>query len=350
MSPCSGWTPRSSGPVSAGPPLARVVARKGKPFIRASARWQLRTLNLEAIAESVPDSSVFSQAAGPAADGYFMAFRIAVGKSLKSRIMLAAVGAAVVGLALALGATDGGGHPRTVLTATSHELAGPAGPVGQIGPTGRTGATGLIGATGLLGPTGAKGSAGPRGLSGPTGATGPAGPRGVAGATGPRGATGATGATGPRGATGAEGAAGPVGPPGSTDFANVYNTSPEAVATNADVQFSDNSSLSGMTFSGGGTGVTVTKAGTYLIYVDVDTVEERGQFSVAVNGVATSSVFGGENGPFPTGVVTGQAILTLASGDVVTIKNTSDYDQFIQTYAPGSGIPQNASLVIEQLG
>ena len=92
----------------------------------------------------------------------------------------------------------------------------------------------------------------------------------------------------------------------------------------------------------------MTNGGTYLIDAVIEP-EDPAQFTVAVNGDLTSAVFGGENGPFSTGI-SGQTIFTLAAGDVVTLENTSSYSEYLNTYADGSGTPEDASLVIEQLG
>ena len=91
----------------------------------------------------------------------------------------------------------------------------------------------------------------------PTGATGAQGIQGPIGPVGPRGITGATGETGTKGATGS----------GLSTYGYVYHLATaltSAVAGGADVPFSNNGPLSGVTHTAGATGITVPIGGVYV--------------------------------------------------------------------------------------
>ena len=91
----------------------------------------------------------------------------------------------------------------------------------------------------------------------PTGATGAQGIQGPIGPVGPRGITGATGSTGATGATGS----------GLSTYGYVYHLATaltSAVAGGADVPFSNNGPLSGVTHTAGATGITVPIGGVYV--------------------------------------------------------------------------------------
>ncbi|SHI79372.1 BclA C-terminal domain-containing protein, partial [Desulfosporosinus lacus] len=159
--------------------------------------------------------------------------------------------------------------------------------------------------------TGVAGATGATGVAGATGATG------VAGATGVTGVAGATGATGVAGATGATGA-------GLAAFGYVYDLSAvaQAVLPGTDVIFSSNGPLVNETHIAGTAPVTVLLAGDYQIDYSVSiTLGLGSEIAIEVNGVVDpSTVVGALVG---AGQVTGQAILTLAAGDVITLTNTS---------------------------
>ncbi len=190
---------------------------------------------------------------------------------------------------------------------------GPQGPIGPVGPTGPTGATGVTGPTGPTGPT----AAGPAGATGATGATGPAG------ATGAPGPAGATGATGPAGATGATGPAGTGA--GLAAFGYIYSLAAGTaitVAGGTDVIFSDNGPLFNVVHALATPQIIVALAGTYQIFYSIDVTAGIGaSIALAVNGVVNPST------PVTilaaTGIVAGKAMLTLAAGDTVTLRNNS---------------------------
>ncbi len=233
--------------------------------------------------------------------------------------------------------------------------SGPSGPSGATGASGPSGPTGPVGDTGPSGPSGPTGATGPSGPSGPTGATGPSGPSGPTGATGPSGPSGPTGATGPSGPSGPTGATGPSGPTGPTGAAGaglsgygyVYELATVADATvvgGADVPFSNNGPLTNVTHTAGTTTITVSVAGVYRVswYVNI-TAGVGSAFAVAVNGTVDAST--NVSSLVATGEVSGNSILTLAAGDVVTLRNNSATPATLDL-APGVG----SGFTIENLG
>ena len=234
---------------------------------------------------------------------------------------------------------------------------------GPMGATGATGAPGIIGATGATGPTGATGAAGATGITGPTGAagatgaTGATGPTGATGATGgtgptgPTGATGVTGATGPTGATGATGVTGPTGATGAiSDYAYIYNTGAETVAVEGDTTFDTNGPMTaGFSHVPGSATVTVNSTGVYSIDFSIRESTGAAQFALADNGtVIPSTIFGGGISEVQ---LSGQAIVSLVAGDVLTLRNhTSSGTITLTTSAGGSAVSVDASLEIEKIG
>ncbi|WP_227590171.1 collagen-like protein [Bacillus velezensis] len=171
-----------------------------------------------------------------------------------------------------------------------------------------------------------------------TGATGDIGP------TGPAGATGATGVTGAAGVTGATGATGS----GLSEYAYVYNLSAETVAIEAPVIFdSTGITTAGITHAPGTAQIIVTTPGDYEVTFSVSGVEPN-QFTLFVNGgPVTNTVYGSGAG---TQQNNGQAIITLAAGDILTLVNhTSAAAVTLQTLAGGTQTNVNASIVLKKL-
>jgi hypothetical protein len=115
------------------------------------------------------------------------------------------------------------------------------------------------------------------------------------------------------------------------------------VVGGADVPFSNNGPLAGISHTPSLTTITVTAAGKYKISYNISITAGVGaQMAIAVNGMVDAST------PITALVATGQisntAILTLAAGDVITLRNNSA-TPLVMTLAPGVG----ASLVIEKL-
>ncbi|MBV7277006.1 collagen-like protein, partial [Clostridium sp. PL3] len=212
----------------------------------------------------------------------------------------------------------------------------------DTGATGATGDTGATGATGDTGATGATGDTGATGATGDTGATGATGDTGATGATGDTGATGATGDTGATGATGDTGATG-AGLAASGYVYELATIADSTVVGGADVPFSNNGPLIGITHTPGTTTITVASAGVYQINYNISITAGVGaQVAIAVNGTVDAST--PITALVATGEMSGSAILTLAAGDVITLRNNSA-TPLVLTLAPGVG----AQLTIMKL-
>ncbi|WP_338390260.1 BclA C-terminal domain-containing protein [Bacillus atrophaeus] len=183
--------------------------------------------------------------------------------------------------------------------------------------------------------------AGPAGATGATGATGDVGPVGATGATG------ATGDAGPAGATGATGATG-TGAAGLSEYGYIYNLSAQTVAIEADVIFdSTGITTPGITHAPGTSQIAITTPGDYEVTFSVSGVEPN-QFTLFLNGAPiTNTVYGSGAG---TQQNNGQAIIAIAAGDVLTLRNhTSAAAVTLQTLAGGTQTNVNASIVIKKL-
>jgi hypothetical protein len=89
-----------------------------------------------------------------------------------------------------------------------------------------------------------------------------------------------------------------------------------------DFPFSNNGPLSGITHTAGTRTITVSTAGTYLINYQVSIIGGMSaQMAITINGVVNNST----RVPFlvDTGNVSGTAIVALAAGDVITLRNNS---------------------------
>lgn len=202
------------------------------------------------------------------------------------------------------------------------------------------------GGSGPAGPTGPKGAAGARGPVGPAGPAGPAGPqgeRGDSGAVGPSGPPGAPGRTGAAGTNGTDGADGT----GLASWGYAANTSASSIpvtGAGTTIALPDAQDVRGILVSGGGNLFTVASTGTYRISYAVrllSPIQVAGR--VNVNGAAVGALISDEILD-PRELVTGEAIVSLTAGDVLSL----------QLY--GSPINANlrsgagATLAIEQLG
>lgn len=222
---------------------------------------------------------------------------------------------------------------------------GAQGATGSIGFTGNTGDTGLQGLQGQIGTVGPQGTTGTQGVAGTVGSAGPTGSQGPIGNDGPTGPAGSAGSTGP---TGAAGANGTNGTSGLAEYAYIYNDGAENVALEDDIDFDSNGVITaGISHAPGTNLISVTNAGDYKVSFSVSSVEPS-QFGLFLNGApVTNSVYGSGAG---TQQNTGQAILTLAAGDSLTLRNhTSTAGVALETNAGGPGTNVNASIVIEKL-
>jgi hypothetical protein len=94
------------------------------------------------------------------------------------------------------------------------------------------------------------------------------------------------------------------------------------VVGGADIPFSNNGPLSGITHTAGTTTVTVPTAGSYQIDYSISITAGIGAaIAIAVNGTVDAST--PITALVATGELVGTAILTLAAGDVVTLRNNS---------------------------
>ena len=249
----------------------------------------------------------------------------------------------------AVGATGLQGLQGVVGEAGAAGSPGPAGAPGVTGTAGSTGAQGLQGVQGSTGAAGTQGSTGAAGPDGSAGAIGPPGATGAAGAAGAQGIVGADGTDGTDGGAGATGQTGAAGPARVAEYAYVYNDTAETVAIGSDVLFDKNGvKTTGITHANNTAGITVATAGDYKVTFSVSGTEPS-QMALFVNGFAVSSAIYGSGAG--TQQNTGQAIVAIASGDVLTVRNhTSSSAVTLQTLAGGTRTTTNASVVIEKLG
>jgi len=131
-------------------------------------------------------------------------------------------------------------------------------------------------------------------------------------------------------------------------YAYITNSAAQVVSVGADVTF-DNSSVltSDFAHAAGSSTITINAAGTFALWFSVSGVEPN-QFAVAQNGVAiASSRYGSGAGTQQT---TGMTIVTLAAGDVLSLRNSSSAAAVtLQALAGGTEANINASIMIQKL-
>jgi len=242
---------------------------------------------------------------------------------------------------------------------TGVAVTGAPGITGTTGAAGNTGVTGATGATGQQGVTGSGtgfGATGATGTTGTTGSTGATGTTGTTGAQGPAGANGAQGPAGANGAAGVTGTTGAQGPAAIARYAFIYNLGPQTVAIEDDVTFDTNGPMSPGDFTHGlgAAGITINNAGTYAIYFSASGVSQD-QFALFINGLPAAGVPGSNYGSGAgTQQNTGMVIVTVGSGDILTLRNHSTTnptlnDVILQTLAGGIQVNTNAAIYIELL-
>jgi hypothetical protein len=103
----------------------------------------------------------------------------------------------------------------------------------------------------------------------------------------------------------------------------------------------------GITHAAGTSDIALVNAGTYKVSFSVAGVEPN-QMALFLNGdLVPGSVFGSGAGTQPS---TGQVILLIAAGDVLTVRNhTSAAAVGLETLSGGTATNTNASVVIEKL-
>jgi hypothetical protein len=118
----------------------------------------------------------------------------------------------------------------------------------------------------------------------------------------------------------------------------VYQLATIASATvvgGADVPFSNNGPLSSIFHTAGTTTIVVPTSGTYEVLYGVNITAGVGSaIAVAVNGVVDAST--NRTTLVAVGQNAGRAMLTLAAGDVITLRNNSAVP-FTTDLAPGVG-------------
>ena len=111
----------------------------------------------------------------------------------------------------------------------------------------------------------------------------------------------------------------------------------------ADVPFSNNGPLVGITHTPGLTTITVPSAGDYEIIYNVSITAGVGSaIAIAVNGTVQPSTQ--ITALVATGEIGGNTILTLAAGDVITLRNNSA-TPLVMTLAPGVGAQMDILLL-----
>lgn len=94
------------------------------------------------------------------------------------------------------------------------------------------------------------------------------------------------------------------------------------VVGGADIPFSNNGPLSSIMHTAGTTVVIIPDAGTYEVDYSINITAGVGsQIAVAVNGTVDAST--SVPALVPTGHISGKALLSLASGDIITLRNNS---------------------------
>jgi hypothetical protein len=129
----------------------------------------------------------------------------------------------------------------------------------------------------------------------------------------------------------------------------VYNLAAQTVAIESAVTFDSNGVLTpGITHATGTAGISLTDAGVYVVTYSVSATA-LSQMTLFINGVALpDTTYGSGAG---TQQNTGQAIITAASGDVLTLRNhTTSAAVALATPIGGTAPTVNAFLLIEELG
>ncbi len=204
-----------------------------------------------------------------------------------------------------------------------------AGPQGAPGPAGPPGLPGI----GLPGPAGLPGIGlpGPAGLPG-IGLPGPAGPPGPPGIGLPGPPTGLPGPPGPPG---------PVATVVPPQYGHFSNINAETVPAGSAVTFAAYYSTSGVSLSNSSS-IVVSNAGEYRVVFSVSGTATN-QFTLELNGTPVIEME--DRGSLPN---TGHGLVTLTSGDILTLVNTSGAAVTLQT--PSDDTQSSASIFVERLG
>ena len=141
---------------------------------------------------------------------------------------------------------------------------------------------------------------------------------------------------------------GPAGSNGLAEYAYIYNLAAQVVAIEADVGFGSNGVMtSGITHALGSPAIVLANAGDYKVTFSVSGTEPS-QMALFVNGLEVpGGIYGSGAG---TQLTTGQVILTVAAGAVLTVRNHSSAAAVtLATPIGGTQANANASVAIEKL-
>jgi len=152
---------------------------------------------------------------------------------------------------------------------------------------------------------------------------------------------------------GPPGPQGPAGPAGATGFgiseyAYIYNLLAQSVAIEADVPFDTNGILTpGIIHAPSSTTIGIVNAGVYKVDFSVSGTQPN-QFALFLNGaLVPGTIYGSGAG---TQQNTGQAIFTIGSGDVITLRNHSSSSAVgLASVIGGTQANVNASISILKL-
>jgi hypothetical protein len=143
------------------------------------------------------------------------------------------------------------------------------------------------------------------------------------------------------------------GPTTAPQYAYIYDIGPNpvsSVAAGTDVPFADNGPMtSGITYVPATGQITIATAGVYQISF-IASVNEPGQLELTQDTTPLpNTLYGRATG---TSEISGQAILTVAAGDVITLRNPAGNSPAL-TFTPSAGGTHpdvTASITIEQVG
>jgi hypothetical protein len=136
---------------------------------------------------------------------------------------------------------------------------------------------------------------------------------------------------------------------GLSQYAYVFNDAAQTVPIEADVIFNKNGVLtSGITHALGAAGIVLVNAGDYKVTFSVSGTEVS-QMALFVNGILVpGTIYASGAG---TQQNTGLAIVSLAAGDVLTVRNHSSSAAVgLATAIGGTQANVNASVAIEKIG
>jgi hypothetical protein len=130
-------------------------------------------------------------------------------------------------------------------------------------------------------------------------------------------------------------------------YGYIYNLTAESVPAGTDVVFDSNGILTpGIAHSASTSSIVVNDPGVYKVTFSVSAAEPN-QFAVVRNNVpVVGSTYGSGAG---TQQNTGFVVVTLAAGDVVTLRNQSTVTVTLQQPTGGTSTNVNASILIEKL-